>query len=296
MSRPTAIEPFLEPETERLSREGRSARLRSSMVAALVVASMVALWADLVREGIWPGLPGPFEPGLASGGYAAALIVGLLVGGLAARLDRPPAASPTAPRIVADELPRLPVFVRFDGRHAVVVGGGTTAATKIPSLLSAGARVTVIAPEVDPAVLAWPVRVLRRPFSPSDLDDAWFVTAAATPEVNRSVREAAESRHVFVNAVDDPANATAYLGGTLYRGGVTVAFSTSGRAPALAGLLREAFDDLLPQDLGDWVEQAHALREEQRKRAVPMADRRPELLLTLNRLYEPHGAARPEAR
>ena len=72
------------------------------------------------------------------------------------------------------------------------------------------------------------------------------MTAAATPEVNRAVREAADARGVFVNAVDDPANATAYLGGTINRGGVTVAFSTAGQAPALAGLLREAFDELVP--------------------------------------------------
>ena len=46
----------------------------------------------------------------------------------------------------------------------------------------------------------------------------------------------------FVNAVDDPANATAYLGGVVKRDGLVVAFSTDGRAPALSGLLREALD------------------------------------------------------
>ena len=135
------------------------------------------------------------------------------------------------------------MFVRFDGRRAVVVGGGAMAAAKIPALLAAGADVTVIAPHVSAAIDRARVRVVERAFVPADLDGAWFVTAAATPEVNRAVRDAAEARAVFVNAVDDPANATAYLGGAIARGGVTVAFSTSGRAPALAGLLREAFDD-----------------------------------------------------
>ena len=66
--------------------------------------------------------------------------------------------------------------------------------------------------------------------------------AAATPEVNRDVARLAEARHVFVNAVDDPPNATAYLGGVVRRDGVTLAISTAGHAPALAGLLREALD------------------------------------------------------
>lgn len=190
----------------------------------------------------------------------------------------------------AEPLPRLPVFLRFDDRRAVVVGGGEVAAGKIPALLSAGARVTVIAPEASSEVRRQPVEVIEREFAPADLDGAWFVTAAATPDVNRAVREAAESRGIFVNAVDDPANATAYLGGTVARGGVTVAFSTSGKAPALAGLLREAFEVLLPDDIDAWAQRAHELSRAQRLEGVPMAARRPQLLRALNELYESREA------
>ena len=214
------------------------------------------------------------------GGYALALIVGYAIGGWLysrqARLDG----------TTGDGLPRLPVFLRFDRHRVVVVGGGAVAAAKIPALVAAGGSVTVIAPRVSTAIDPARVTVLQREFQPADLDGAWFVTAAATPEVNRRVREAAEARGVFVNAVDDPANATAYLGGTIARGGVTVAFSTAGQAPALAGLLREAFDELLPADIGEWVERASALKGHQRAEGVPMTRRRPQLLDALNRLYD----------
>ena len=56
-----------------------------------------------------------------------------------------------------------------------------------------------------------------------------------------------------MNAVDDPANATAYLSGVVRRDGVTIAISTSGQAPALTSLLREALDALLPRDLPAWI-------------------------------------------
>ena len=93
------------------------------------------------------------------------------------------------------------------------------------------------------------MRIERRAFEPADLDGAWFVVAAAPPEVNRAGRAARPSaRHVFVNAVDDPPNATAYLGGVVRKQGVTLAISTDGRAPALAGLLREGLEALLPDD------------------------------------------------
>jgi uroporphyrin-III C-methyltransferase/precorrin-2 dehydrogenase/sirohydrochlorin ferrochelatase len=219
------------------------------------------------------------------GGYALALIVGYAIAGwLFTRQYR---VDGTA----GDGLPRLPVFLRFDRHRVVVVGGGVVAAAKIPALLAAGGNVTVIAPRVSTSIDPARVTIIEREFQPADLDGAWFVTAAATPEVNRLVREAAEARGVFVNAVDDPVNATAYLGGTIARGGVTVAFSTAGQAPALAGLLREAFDDLLPADIGEWVERAAAVKGQQRAEGVPMTRRRPQLLDALNRLYDARDLA-----
>jgi len=110
--------------------------------------------------------------------------------------------------------------------------------------------------------------------------------AAAPPEVNRQVLAAAERRHVFVNAVDDPPNASAYAGSVVRRAGVTVAFSTDGRAPALAGLLREALDAWLPGDLDAWMATADEARRGWKRDGVPMEHRRPMLLEMLNRLYE----------
>ena len=88
-----------------------------------------------------------------------------------------------------------------------------------------------------------------------------------------------------MNAVDDPAHASAYLGGTLTRGGVTIAVSTGGEAPALAGLLREALDAVLPDDIDRWTAEARALRPLWQAAGVPMARRRPLLLEALSGLY-----------
>jgi hypothetical protein len=99
------------------------------------------------------------------------------------------------------------------------------------------------------------------------------------------VAEAAEARAVFVNAVDDPANATAFLSGVVRRGGVTIAISTTGVAPALTALLREALDALLPADLEAWVVEARTQRAVWRQLEVPVEQRKPLLLRSLNRLY-----------
>ncbi len=181
--------------------------------------------------------------------------------------------------------PLLPLFVKLAGRDVVVVGGGHMAAARVRQLVETGARVTVVAPEVREEATAGAVAVRRRAFRPEDLDGAWFAVAAATPAVNREVARAAEARRVLVNAVDDPDTATAYTGGVVRRGGATVAISTGGRAPALAGLLREAIDAVLPADLGAWVEAGEAARSAWKRDRVPLATRRPLLLRALGALY-----------
>ncbi len=173
----------------------------------------------------------------------------------------------------------LPIFVKLSDRPVLLVGGGTVAASKLETLRPTGAVVTVVAPALCDAVRRAGVRLIERPFEEADLDGAWLVVAAATPAVNAAVARAAASRRLFVNAVDDPPNASAYLGGVVRRGSATIAISTSGRAPALAGLLREGIEDLLPpgDELDDWFAEADALKHRWRSTGVPMADRRPEL-------------------
>jgi len=180
----------------------------------------------------------------------------------------------------------LPVFLNLTGRLVLLVGGGRVAETKLRQLIAAGARVRVVAPTIASSIAGAPVEAIERGFVPADLDDVWFVVAAATPEVNRSVAEAAQSRRIFVNAVDDPPNATAYLSGVVRRADVTLAISTSGDAPALTSLMREALDALLPRDLDRWMAVAREQRAAWRSDAVAMDERKPKLLRALNELYE----------
>jgi uroporphyrin-III C-methyltransferase/precorrin-2 dehydrogenase/sirohydrochlorin ferrochelatase len=164
----------------------------------------------------------------------------------------------------------FPLFLKLAGRRVVLVGSGPVAASKVDALVRAGADLRTVEPDA---------------FQPADLDGAWLVVAAASAEVNRRVAEAAEARQVFVNAVDDPPNASAYLGGVVRRSGVTIAISTSGEAPALAGVLREGIDALLPADLERWTACAREQRAVWKADGVPMEDRRPRLIEALKELY-----------
>lgn len=179
----------------------------------------------------------------------------------------------------------FPLFLKLVGRRVLVVGGGRVAAGKLPALLAAGAQVAVVAPDVRPEFEAAEVEIWRRPFEPWDVDGAWLVVAAAPPEVNRAVVTAASAQRIFVNAVDDVASASAYTAGVLRRGGLTIAVATEGRAPALAGLVREGLEAVLPDEIESWVTEARRVRERQRLAGVPFQRRRPLLLEALNQLY-----------
>jgi len=198
----------------------------------------------------------------------------------------------------------LPLFLDLRGRDVLLVGGGRVAAAKLRQLLAAGAHVRLVSPLIRAEIERVPVaatspgrddertagsgsslEIIRRAFLPTDVDGVWLAVAAATPEVNRAVAGAANERRVFVNAVDDPDNATAYMGGVVRREDVTIAISTGGDAPGLTSLVREALDAVLPSDLHDWMETARAQRIRWRRDGVPMAARKPLLLRALNALY-----------
>jgi uroporphyrin-III C-methyltransferase / precorrin-2 dehydrogenase / sirohydrochlorin ferrochelatase len=179
----------------------------------------------------------------------------------------------------------FPAFLKLEARRVVVVGGGRVAASKLDALLDAGADVTVVAPAIIPEIKKRRVTTIERAFVDGDLDGAWWVVAAAPPEVNRAVGVAAASRRVFVNAVDDPRHATAYLGGVVRRDDVTVAISTNGRAPALAGLMREALEAWLPADLARWLATSDDARRHWKSDGTPMEQRRRLLLDLLNNIY-----------
>ncbi len=180
----------------------------------------------------------------------------------------------------------FPLFLRLAGRRVLVVGGGAVALEKAEALHAAGARVRVVAPGIQPDFARVADAMEARPFAEGDLEDAWLVIAAATPDVNRDVKRAADRLRVFVVAVDDVDNCSAIGAAQLRRGGLTLAISSDGRAPALVALLRRALEQVIPEEVHSWVALAEESRVAWKAGHVPIGERRPLLLRALNALYE----------
>ncbi len=132
-----------------------------------------------------------------------------------------------------------PVVLDVVGRPCLVVGGGPVAARKAAGLVECGAEVTVVAPEIDPAVGALGVAVERREYEPGMAASyRLVVTATGVPEVDAAVADDAERAGVLVNSADDPAHCSFILPSVHRDGPVTIAVSTGGASPALAVWLR----------------------------------------------------------
>lgn len=139
-----------------------------------------------------------------------------------------------------------PVCLRLEGRPVLLVGGGSIAEARARELVEAGARLTVVAPNVAPSVrqLAAEGRLtlLERAYVQGDVRGARLVfTATDDLRVTHAVAEEARALGVLLNAADEPELCDFTLPSVGRRGPITVAVSTAGHAPALARQLRQRF-------------------------------------------------------
>ena len=137
-----------------------------------------------------------------------------------------------------------PVGLRLLDRRVVVVGGGQVAHRRVAGLLEARAQVTVVSPEVTPALealvapgsLTW----LRRRYEPGDLDGAWYAVAATDdPDVNAAVAAEAESVRIFCARADDRASSSVWTPATGRHGDLVVGVHGGGD-PQRAIAVRDA--------------------------------------------------------
>ena len=166
-----------------------------------------------------------------------------------------------------------PVFLDLRGVRCVVVGGGEVAQRKVDSLLRCGAAVTVISPAVTGRLAALAaagrIRHLAASFGPGMLEGARLVISAAdSPETNALVAAEARAAGVPVNCADDPRRCDFIVPSVVERGALTVAVSTSGRAPFLARRLRRELEARFTPAWAVYVDILGAVRDKLLKEGV----------------------------
>ena len=172
----------------------------------------------------------------------------------------------------------LPIFLKLRDTPALVVGGGSVAERKIDLLIRAGAKVTVVAPEIGSKVEALlnqqKLHWIEDRFEPAHLSRALIAIAATDNEdVNRSVSEAARQQNLPVNVVDQPDLCTFTVPSIVDRSPVIIAIGTGGASPVLARMLKARLETLIPAAYGRLAGLAREFRD-QVKAALGSVDSR----------------------
>ncbi|WP_054286891.1 siroheme synthase CysG [Gulbenkiania mobilis] len=173
----------------------------------------------------------------------------------------------------------FPIFLDLRGAPCLVVGGGEVALRKVRLLLAAGARLTVVAPDVVPELAALveegACAHLCQPFADALVSGQRLVVAATNlREVNRTVSEAAQTAGIPVNVVDDPALSTYITPAIIDRSPLVIAVSTGGGVPVLARLVRARLESLIPAGFGRLARFAARFRDVVKARFADVEARR----------------------
>ena len=173
----------------------------------------------------------------------------------------------------------LPLFFNLKNQPCLLVGGGTVALRKAELLCRAGARVTVVAPQVRDSlaelVRAHQGEALQSPYSAERLDGKTLVVAATDDlALNRQVHGDAMAAGLPVNVVDQPDLCSFIFPAIVDRSPLLVAVSSGGSAPVLARLVRARLEALIPPYYSRLAELMGSFRERVKQRFANIESRR----------------------
>lgn len=140
----------------------------------------------------------------------------------------------------------LSIELNMDGRNVLVVGGGRIALRKVKTLLPTGARIIVVAPQIDPELVSLAstnasLTLNTRSYDPQDLRGVSLVFICTDkPAVNAQVSNDSRARRILVNNACDYQDGDFIVPARMDFGeNIAVTVSTQGKAPLLAKKLKQ---------------------------------------------------------
>ncbi|REH43386.1 precorrin-2 dehydrogenase/sirohydrochlorin ferrochelatase [Tenacibaculum gallaicum] len=161
-----------------------------------------------------------------------------------------------------------PIFLKTKELEVLIVGGGFVAEEKLRFLLksSPDATVTMVAPffkeETVKVAKQGKVNMITDSYNDTYLQGKHLVIATTdVPEVNIQVYKDCRSQNKLVNVADNPPYCDFYMGGIVTKGNVKVAISTNGKSPTTAKRLRQFFEEVIPEDINQLVQNLNSYRK-----------------------------------
>lgn len=161
-----------------------------------------------------------------------------------------------------------PIFLKAKNLNFLIIGGGFVAEEKLTFLLksSPDASVTIVSPMFRKDTISLSkkgdVTLIEDTYKTKYLIEKHIVIATTdVPEVNVQVWEDCRAQAKLVNVADNPPYCDFYMGGIVTKGNVKVAISTNGKSPTTAKRLRQFFEDVIPENVDDLVNNLNEYRK-----------------------------------
>jgi precorrin-2 dehydrogenase / sirohydrochlorin ferrochelatase len=163
----------------------------------------------------------------------------------------------------------FPVFLKLEELDTLLVGGGNVGLEKLNALLksSPGARVKVVSKTFHEEILSIAdkhpnVRLIERGFRTKDLQHKdLIILATDDPALHQKIRDLAKQKRILVNVADTPGLCDFYLGSVVTKGNVKVGISTNGKSPTTAKRMREFFEEAIPENVNDLLDNMSNIRD-----------------------------------
>jgi len=151
-------------------------------------------------------------------------------------------------------MPLLPVSLNLKNTLCLVVGGGKIAHRKTASLLECGAKVLLVAPQLNETFqsLLNQIDYQPRKFHPDDCNGARLIFACTNDNaINLQIAQIAAQNGIWCNVCDDADKSTFHSAACVRRDDITIAISTAGHSPALSRHLKQEIEDCIDSEYGE---------------------------------------------
>lgn len=150
----------------------------------------------------------------------------------------------------------------------LIIGGGRVGLEKLHAVLynSPGTRITLVAKEVSEAIWQFAkeypcVTIQEKSYNSNDLLDIDIVIVAVNDiSLSEQIRFEAKEKNLLVNVADKPGLCDFYLSSVVKKGNLKIAISTNGKSPTIAKRLKETFNETLPAELDEVLDNMQVIR------------------------------------
>jgi siroheme synthase-like protein len=162
----------------------------------------------------------------------------------------------------------FPVFLKLEQLRVLLIGAGNVGLEKLQAIINNApqTKIRVVAKEVTDsfAVLASQyktVEIIIDEYKPAYLNECDIVIAAVNDiATSKQIRDDAKQKGKLINVADKPELCDFYLGSIVTKGNLKLAISTNGKSPTVAKRLKEVFNELLPEELDEVLNNIHQIR------------------------------------